>query len=257
MTVAPATVVLTLDNLGEASELEQGRWPAGRPTGAHPSVVDALPRLLALLDELELRATFFVEAVNTRAYPDAVRAIAAHGHEIGCHAWRHERWDGLDPAGERAVLERSLAAFAELGLEVRGFRPPGGGISPATGALLRGAGICWYSAEGSGVGVDADGLVRLPFRWPLVDATYLHVPFSALRAELGLPAAPLAPDAFLDRIRHELETEPDPTAATLVLHPFLVPDAGDAHERLLRGLAGGGAEVVPGGVLADRLRADA
>ena len=255
MTVAPATVVLTLDNLGEASELEQGRWPAGRPTGAHPSVVDALPRLLALLDELELRATFFVEAVNTRAYPEAVRAIAAHGHEIGCHAWRHERWDGLDQAGERAVLERSLAAFAELGLEVRGFRPPGGGISPATGALLHGAGICWYSAEGSGAGVDADGLVRLPFRWPLVDATYLHAPFSALRAELGLPAAPLAPDAFLDRIRHELETEPDPTAATLVLHPFLVPDAGDAHERLLRGLAGGGAEVVPGGVLADRLRA--
>jgi len=34
-----------------------------------------------------------------------------------------------------------------------------------------------------------------------------------------------------------------------------VPDAGDAHERLLRGLASGGAEVVPGGVLADRLRA--
>ena len=103
--------------------------------------------------------------------------------------------------------------------------------------------------------MDADGLVALPFRWPLVDATYLHVPFSALRAELGLQAAPLAPAAFLDRIRPELETEPDPTAATLVLHPFLLPAAGDAHEQLLRGLAGGDAEVLPGGVLAARLRA--
>ena len=133
------------------------------------------------------------------------------------------------------MLERSLAAFAELGIEVRGFRPPGGGISRRDGRAAAGRGICWCSAEGTARGVDADGLVRLPFRWPLVDATYLHVPFSALRAELGLPAAPLAPAAFLDRIRHELETEPDPTAATLVLHPFLVPDAGDAHERLLRG----------------------
>src|SRR4051812_19884491 len=220
--MAPATVVLTFDNLGEASELEQGPWPAGRPTGAHPSVVDALPRLLELLDELGLRATFFVEAVNTRACPEAVRSIAAHGHEIGCHAWRHERWDGLDPAAERDVLQRSLAAFAELGIEVCGFRPPGGGISAATGTLLRRAGVRWYSAGGAGAGGDADGVVRLPFRWPLVDATSLRVPFSARRTELGLPAEPLRPDAFLDRIRHELRTEPDPVAATLVLHPFLM-----------------------------------
>ena len=253
--MAPSTVVLTFDNLGEASELEQGRWPAGRPTGAHPSVVDVLPRLLPLLDELGLRATFFVEAVNTRAYPDAVRAIAARGHEIGCHAWRHERWDGLDPTREREVLERSLGAFAELGIEVRGFRPPGGGVSAATAALLRDAGIHWCSAEGTGARVDADGLVQLPFRWPLVDATYLHVPFSGLRAELGLQAAPLSPAAFLDRIRSELETEPDPTVATVVLHPFLLPAAGDAHEQLLRELAGGDAEVLPGGALAARLRA--
>jgi peptidoglycan/xylan/chitin deacetylase (PgdA/CDA1 family) len=254
VTVAAPAVVLTFDNLGEASELEQGRWPPGRPTGEHPSVVEALPRVLGLLDELGLRATFFVEAVNTRAYPEAVCSIAAHGHEIGCHAWRHERWDGLDPAAERDVLERSLAAFAALGIEVRGFRPPGGGISAATEALLRSAGVRWYSAEGAGAGVDADGLVQLPFRWPLVDATYLHVPFSERRAELGLPAEPLPPDAFLDRIRHELGTEPDPVAATLVLHPFLIPGAGDAHERLLRELAAGPAEVLPGAELAQRLR---
>lgn len=57
-------VAVTFDNLGEASEIEQGAWPPGRPRGRHPSVVRALPRVLALLDDVGVRATFFVEGIN-------------------------------------------------------------------------------------------------------------------------------------------------------------------------------------------------
>jgi peptidoglycan/xylan/chitin deacetylase (PgdA/CDA1 family) len=259
--VTPRTVVLTFDNLGEAAELEQGTWPPDRPRGEHPSVVTALPRLLDLLDELGLRGTFFVEAVNTIDYPDAVRFIADHGHEVGFHAWRHERWAELGAERERELVARSAAAFAELGIAVRGFRPPGGALTAQRGEVLRRARFDWCSPLGRRAGIDESGMAQVPFRWQLVDATYLYPPFAELRRGLGLPAEPLAVERFEERFWHEIDTEPDPTAATIILHPFLSadPPVGEAHARILRRLRRladeGSVRVVTGAELADELRA--
>ncbi|MEY2516802.1 MAG: hypothetical protein QOJ89_4160 [bacterium] len=253
-TAAPVsrTIVLTIDNLGEAAEIEQGTWPADAPRGRHPSVTRALPRLLDLLDALALRATFFVEAVNTRDYPAALLEIAARGHELGFHAWRHERWGDLHSDDEQDVIDRSFAAYARLGLDVRAFRPPGGGLNRHTTRRLRVAGVSWCSAEGERAGVDDAAMAHLPFRWDLVDATYLYRPFAGLRAERGLPDAPLAPDDAVARLRRALAADRDPVAATLILHPFLMADdvAWPAYEVLLRELAGraaaGDVRVLPG-----------
>jgi peptidoglycan/xylan/chitin deacetylase (PgdA/CDA1 family) len=256
---APRTVVLTFDNLGEAAELERGQWPADRPMGDHPSVTRVLPRLLDLLDELALRATFFVEAVNTREYPDAVGEIARRGHEIGFHAWCHERWGALEPAQERDIIERGRAAYADHGLAVRGFRPPGGGLSDRTVPLLTEAGFDWMSPEGDRAHRDPAGMAVIPFRWPLVDATYLYEPFAGVRARLGLPGPPIDAADADGRLLDELAADRDPLSATLILHPFLAADASvrDAHERLLRRLAAerdaGRMRVVPGAVVADEL----
>ena len=86
----PSTLVLTIDNLGEASALERGEQRAA--SGRDPSVTRALPWLLRELDRHQLTATFFVEAINCELYPHAVRAIAARGHELGHHGWSHENW---------------------------------------------------------------------------------------------------------------------------------------------------------------------
>ena len=72
-----AAVTVSFDNLGEVTELARGEWPPDEPRGRHYSVTRALPRVLALLDELGLRATFFVEGRNTELYPDTLRGIAA------------------------------------------------------------------------------------------------------------------------------------------------------------------------------------
>ena len=252
------TIVLTIDNLGEAAELEQGTWPAGAPRGQHPSVTRALPRLLDLLDATALRATFFVEATNTRDYPAALREIAARGHELGFHAWRHERWGDLSPAAEQDVIDRSFAAYAQLGLDVRAFRPPGGALNPHTTRRLRVAGVAWCSAKGQRAGVDDAAMAHLPFRWDLVDATYLYRPFAGLRAQRGLPEEPLTPEQAIVRLTDALAAEPDPIAATLILHPFLMTDAAwPAYEVFLRELAAraaaGDVRVVPGGVAAAEL----
>ena len=72
----PAAVSVTFDNLGEAADIGLGRWPEGQPIGEHPTVREHLPKVLEVLAEANLRATFFVESFNATLYPDALRAIA-------------------------------------------------------------------------------------------------------------------------------------------------------------------------------------
>ena len=46
-------------------------------------------RVLEILDELNLCATFFVVADVTEHYPGLVEQIASRGHEIACHGLHH------------------------------------------------------------------------------------------------------------------------------------------------------------------------
>ena len=252
-------LVLTFDNLGEASELERGTWPAGEPLGRHPSVLQVLPRLLDELDEHGLTATFFVEAINCELYPDALREIAARGHELGDHGWRHEPWASLPPACERELLERSTDAFAQLGIEIGAFRPPGGELTARTEGWLRDLGYTWCSPAGSGVRA-GDGLALVPFDWELVDAYHLMESFAGVRARRGDRAEAMRPEAVAERLSRALSGgEPaQPLTAggavqTLILHPFLMLDEEwfQGVRRLLAQLAGLAREsrawVVPGG----------
>jgi peptidoglycan/xylan/chitin deacetylase (PgdA/CDA1 family) len=242
-------VVLTFDNLGEASELERGTWPPDQALGRHPSVLTALPRLLSELDALRLRATFFIEAINCELYPDALREIAARGHELGMHGWRHERWSELSADNERSVLQRGARAFAELGLEARAFRPPGGELTPRSPALLHELGFEWCSPAGAGPGralagagpgralagagpgrtppkvapQRGDGLTLVSFDWELVDAYHLMQSFGDLRVRRGAAREPLAPDELAGRLERAI-TEQSGGLQTLILHPFLMLD---------------------------------
>ena len=230
-----SALALTFDNLGEAADLERGAWPPGAPLGRHPSVTRVLPRLLDALDALGLRATFCVEALNCELYPDAVAGIAARGHELGIHGWRHETWDELEPVREEELLARSVAAFAAIGAPAAGFRPPGGGTTPRTDGLLRAHGLRWISPEGQARS-RAGGLACVPFAWPLVDAVWRMESFAALRQDAGGPAEPLGPGETAQRLLGRLAGVAPPT---LILHPFLMDgdDAFAAAERVLGAVA--------------------
>jgi polysaccharide deacetylase family protein (PEP-CTERM system associated) len=56
---------------------------------------DAFPghisRLLEVLDELGVHATFFVTGVTAERHPEALGQVVAKGHEIGCHGHEHVR----------------------------------------------------------------------------------------------------------------------------------------------------------------------
>jgi len=245
-------IALTFDNLGEAADVERGLWPDDAPLGRHPSVTVALPRLLDELDALGLAATFCVEALNCELYPEAVRGIAARGHELAMHAWRHEQWGELEPEREDALLARGRAAFAAIGLDdVVGFRPPGGELTAASPALLAHHGFTWCSPHGTRR-ERSDGLASVPFAWGLVDAYHRLDAFAARRVADGDPEAALDPGATATALLGRLAAEPAPT---LILHPFLmVDDAGwDAARRVLRALAGRRDEIATAGAVAAAL----
>jgi peptidoglycan/xylan/chitin deacetylase (PgdA/CDA1 family) len=245
------TIVLTFDNLGEASALQRGTWDPRTPLGRDPSVTQALPWLLDALDHSGLRATFFVEAVNCELNPEALRTIRARGHELGVHGWEHEVWGALDPETERALLERATRAYAALGLGARAFRPPGGELTARTPALLRELGFDWCSPAGEvgGRGLTPEGLVIVPFDWELVDAYHLMERFADLRERRGDDPAPLSAAAAARRMAVALQARGTPR--TVIMHPFLMLDPAWREQvaRLLELIARlGGA--VPGGAFA-------
>jgi peptidoglycan/xylan/chitin deacetylase (PgdA/CDA1 family) len=229
-----AAVSITVDNLGEAAEIELGLRDADAPAGAHYSVTDALPIMLAELASADLQATFFVEGINAEVYPDALAAIGAAGHEIGYHAWCHEDWSTLDRDGERANLDRGLAAFEAIGIEVRGFRPPGGRITPSTLELLVDRRLIYCSPAGNGAGIDH--LAMLPFSWQAVDVFHVLPAFAALREHLTGSAEPGGADAVRTALLASIERAlADGTHATLVLHTWMIELVRDVvHDVLAR-----------------------
>ncbi|MFC7642960.1 polysaccharide deacetylase family protein [Streptosporangium lutulentum] len=84
-----------------------------------------LPRLLRILAEHRVRATFFVPGYTAHRHPGAVRAIADGGHEIAHHGYLHESLAEVDEAAEAEILDRGLAALAEVaGVRPVGYRAP-------------------------------------------------------------------------------------------------------------------------------------
>ena len=163
---------------------------------------------------------------------------------------------------ERDVLTRSVEAFSGLGLEPRGFRPPGGELNSRSPSLLAQVGLRWCSPAGGAPGVRR-GLAYVPFNWSFVDAYYLMDSFAPLRTSRGDPEVALDPAALADRLEEELQDLASTGGLrTLVLHPFLMLDErwSAGLERLFGFMAELAAErrtwVVGGGTFADWLLGD-
>src|SRR5215471_20939880 len=121
---AEVAVALTFDVDGEAPWLSEGPEYARRLTmlsQARFGPARGLGRILALLDELSVTATFYVPGHTADQHPGAVEAILAGGHEVGHHGYLHRGTDGLDAAAQRAELEEGLTALGKLGVRPDGY----------------------------------------------------------------------------------------------------------------------------------------
>lgn len=93
----------------------------------YPSrVVANTQRILRLLAEYDVKATFFVLGWVADRYPDLVKQIATSGHEVATHGYGHELIYRQTPAEFAADLRQSLEAIgrAFTGLPPMGYRAP-------------------------------------------------------------------------------------------------------------------------------------
>ena len=91
------------------------------------------PKILDLLAEYHVKATFCLVGQNVVAHPDLVRRIVAEGHTLCNHTWRHSLTLGKEkPAAIRADLQRTNDAIraAAPGAQIKYMRAPGGNFTP-------------------------------------------------------------------------------------------------------------------------------
>jgi peptidoglycan/xylan/chitin deacetylase (PgdA/CDA1 family) len=247
---ADAAVSVTFDNLGEAAQLQLGMWPEEVPQGEHFTVREVLPRLLELLAARGVRATFFLEGLNAEMYPGALHDLAQAGHEVAVHAWCHEEWGTLDGPTETALLDRATEAMRSIGIEPRGFRPPGGGLTARTLSLLAERGYTYVSPAGEREGT-LDGLAVLPFRWQLLDAYAFLPQFAGLRERHRGDPQPYGPQQLGEELIAALRAHARRNGhLALLFHPFAVAFTGEPGWNALDAVLAEAAQLTTAGLLA-------
>lgn len=82
-------------------------------------------RLLELLEEYDVPATFFILGWLAKRESGLVGAIVAAGHEVACHGWGHGKVTDLRPDVFRESVRRSKALLEDLACRpVVGYRAP-------------------------------------------------------------------------------------------------------------------------------------
>lgn len=94
--------------------------------GPHPKNT---PRLLNMLRQRNIRATFYVIGSNVDRYPQIARRIVAEGHEIGNHTYTHRKMTSLGTSEVRREMQRTEDAIIRAtGVKPRTMRPPYGAL---------------------------------------------------------------------------------------------------------------------------------
>lgn len=179
-----------------APYIERDKWDS-----RECRVEQNVDRILALLAENNVQATFFTLGWVAQRYPDLVRRIVQGGHELASHGYGHERVSDLSESEFFDDIHRAKALLEDIGgAEVKGYRAPSFSI---------GSGNLWA----------LDTLQRAGYR-------YSSSIYPIRHDHYGMPDAP----RFAHQIREGL-TEVPPT--TLRLFNRNLPSSGGGYFRLL------------------------
>jgi peptidoglycan-N-acetylglucosamine deacetylase len=102
------------------------------------------PRMLKLLAQQHIHATFCLIGQNVQRHPDLVRKIVAGGNTLCNHTWSHSLTIGKKPAAEiRADLQRTNDVIhrAAPKAKIAYFRAPGGNFTPRLVSEARAMGM--------------------------------------------------------------------------------------------------------------------
>jgi peptidoglycan/xylan/chitin deacetylase (PgdA/CDA1 family) len=175
--------------------------------GRYDYLTEPTKRVLQILDDFSIKATFFVVADVTELYPGLVEQISLRGHEIACHGMHHAckiHPKTKKPLMSQGEFEERTAKAKEMlettsGQGVIGYRAPAAYISGwmidsleklgfkydssvsvnslynKTDSTLQGIGSTpYYPQTGSLELGKQRGLLELP--WPYLNITHLKFP---------------------------------------------------------------------------------
>jgi peptidoglycan/xylan/chitin deacetylase (PgdA/CDA1 family) len=187
---ARVAVALSFDADHETIPLRDAETSPGKLSqGEFGSRVGA-PRIMRLLDDKHVRASFFMPAVSALLHPEEARGYVEAGHELGIHGWIHERNQQLSAADERELAFRATDTLEQLtGTRPVGVRTPSWDFSAATLRIIRELGLVYDSslmADDEPYEIIEDGqptgVVEIPVEWIRDDAPYFSMErYTALR----------------------------------------------------------------------------
>jgi peptidoglycan/xylan/chitin deacetylase (PgdA/CDA1 family) len=207
-------------------------------------------RILKLLADRGITATFFIPGHTVETYPASVVAILAAGHEIGHHGYLHENPCALPSRDEeRRVIERGLEALAKVAqMTPTGYRSPSWDNSPYTTDLLLEYGFRYESSlmahdfrpywcrtgdqpntDRAYVFGEQIDLVEMPVSWVLDDFPHFEFVRSGGSLFPGLSAASKVEEIW----RHEFSfmyRDVPGGIYTLTMHPEII---GRGHRILM------------------------
>lgn len=186
-------------------------------------------RILDLLEEHGVKATFFTLGWIAERHPGVVRAIVDASHELASHGYGHQRAHELTPEQFFADIERAKKLLEDLGgVAVKGYRAPSFSIDGRNRAwafdLLARAGYR-YSSSVYPVRHDHYGMPEAPrFPWR-AHAEVLEIPPTTVRLGAhNLPASGggyfrLLPYAVSRRLIERVNRR-EGKAAVFYFHPW-------------------------------------
>jgi peptidoglycan/xylan/chitin deacetylase (PgdA/CDA1 family) len=207
----------------------------------------AVPRILDLLDEYKIGATFFVPGHTAESFPGTVEFILARGHELAHHGYGHEDPSTQTPDEERKSMERGLEALERfIGHPPLGYRSPSWDYSDTTLSLLLEHGFLYDSSlfaddfhpyqprMGDQVAVDEPlrmgkevDLWEFPVNFCLDDWPHFTFNFDPLRVGLSAPSKVF--EIWASELDYMVEHE-ETGVFTLTMHPQVI---GRGHRMAL------------------------
>jgi peptidoglycan/xylan/chitin deacetylase (PgdA/CDA1 family) len=154
-------------------------WPKTLSMGQY-GIKRGLGRVLDVLDQYDVKATFFVPGRVAELYPEKIKEIASRGHELACHGYAHENLANLPVDEQRQALQKGADSIEKIGgVRPAGVRAPEGEISEATMRLFIELGFTYSSSlfcndvpffyADKETGKD---IVEIPIFWELFDLPY-------------------------------------------------------------------------------------
>lgn len=194
---ASAVLALTFDLDAESAVLARSEAAAqDLSTMSHQAYgpQTALPRILGLLSETDVSATFFVPGESARRWPKAIEHILAGGHEVALHSDLHKPLTGMSDAQQADDLGANIDALNVLGVHPVGYRAPNWQLTATTLELLIEHGLTYDSSL-----MDDDHpylidhpkgrIAELPVHWSLDDwEQYAFLPEPDIGQVINTPA---------------------------------------------------------------------